>query len=60
MRSVLTVMAMGLAALLSGCGADGAPVKPDLGLAVGINKNGISVRPKATVAAGPVKVKADL
>ena len=52
MRSLVVLAVL----VLVGCGADGAPVRPEAGVGVSVGPDGVTVKPKASVSVGPVTV----
>ncbi|MGB1207906.1 MAG: hypothetical protein ACPG7W_01770 [Paracoccaceae bacterium] len=54
------IMALGMAALVAGCGVDGAPLKPELSTSIKLGRDGLSSESRASVRKGPVTVSVDL
>lgn len=55
-KSLSMILSLIGVAFLSGCGVDGAPIRPNAGVNVSVGPGGISVSPSVSVRKGNVGV----
>lgn len=54
------LLALGSFALLVGCGADGAPIRPEARVGVSLGSEGVSSSAQVTASQGPLTVSVGL
>lgn len=57
---IRVLMFLGVAAVLSACGADGEPVRPSLNAGLGLSSSGMHVGGAVGVSKGPVTLSVGL